>query len=401
MLFRSIYMNTFMRGPTVQVSDDDEELDIQKSSSFQIPRVGGGNGYISPPTGAAGPNLGTDMLINRRKVSNEVMSLSSSSRDGSEYSESDAGSPRRTPVSKSPSPPQYQQPSYQQPSYQQPSYQQPSYQQQSRQQFESESETETVSDNGPNNNQNDGFSNRFRAERSRLESELDEKKEILYQMDRLEAKGYNLPRKFSMQSDLEEMRAEYHRILREKEIDASIQFQRKALMFCVSGIEFLNNRFDPFSAKLDGWSEQVHDRVSDYDDIFEELHEKYKGSGQKMAPELRLLLGVGGSAFMYHLTQSDFERFRTKIVSINNDKFRNISEWNYFPTYRIYNQSRYTPMLVHKTDKTIEKPLYLKFKCDNCDDIFIHRDMEIIKNQYKLLCKNCSFTNKKIGRAHV
>lgn len=98
--------------------------------------------------------------------------------------------------------------------------------------------------------------------------------------------------------------------------------------------------------------------------------------------------------FMYHLTQSDFERFRTKIVSINNDKFRNISEWDYFPTYRIYNQSRYTPMLVHKTDKTIEKPLYLKFKCDNCDDIFIHRDMEIIKNQYKLLCKNCSFTNK-------
>ena len=98
--------------------------------------------------------------------------------------------------------------------------------------------------------------------------------------------------------------------------------------------------------------------------------------------------------FLYHLTQSDFERVRTKIISINNDKFRNISEWDYFPTYRIYNQTRYTPMLVHKTDNTVEKPLYLKFKCDNCDDVFIHRDMEIIKNQYKLLCKSCSFTNK-------
>ena len=305
-------MNTFMRGPTVQVSDDDEELDIQKSSSFQIPRVGGGNGYISPPTGAAGPNLGTDMLINRRKVSNEVMSLSSSSRDGSEYSESEIGSPRRTPIPPSP-PRQYQPP----PPPQQPIYNQS--QTNFNNQYESESDSDTEEDNRPNmsmNNTNDGFSNRFRAERSRLENELDEKKEILYQMDRLEAKGYKLPRKFSMQSDLEEMRAEYHRILREKEIDASIQFQRKALMFCVSGIEFLNNRFDPFSAKLDGWSEQVHDRVNDYDDIFEELHEKYKGSGQKMAPELRLLLGVGGSAFMYHLTQSMFKQSKTQLPGV-------------------------------------------------------------------------------------
>ena len=305
-------MNTFMRGPTVQVSDDDEELDIQKSSSFQIPRVGSANGYISPPTGAAGPNLGTDMLINRRKVSNEVMSLSSSSRDGSEYSESEIGSPRRTPIPPSP-PRQYQPP----PPPQQPIYNQS--QTNFNNQYESESDSDTEEDNRPNmsmNNTNDGFSNRFRAERSRLENELDEKKEILYQMDRLEAKGYKLPRKFSMQSDLEEMRAEYHRILREKEIDASIQFQRKALMFCVSGIEFLNNRFDPFSAKLDGWSEQVHDRVGDYDDIFEELHEKYKGSGQKMAPELRLLLGVGGSAFMYHLTQSMFKQSKTQLPGV-------------------------------------------------------------------------------------
>lgn len=98
--------------------------------------------------------------------------------------------------------------------------------------------------------------------------------------------------------------------------------------------------------------------------------------------------------FLYHLTQDDFERIKSKIISINNDKFRDISEWNYFPTYRIYNQTRYTPMLINKTDNSVEKPLYLKFKCDNCDDLFIHRDMEVVKNQYKILCKNCSLTNK-------
>jgi hypothetical protein len=59
---------------------------------------------------------------------------------------------------------------------------------------------------------------------------------------------------------------------------------------------------------LDGWSEQVHENVNDYDDIFEELHDKYKGSGAKMAPELRLLLSLSGSAFMFHLTNSMFKQ---------------------------------------------------------------------------------------------
>lgn len=154
----------------------------------------------------------------------------------------------------------------------------------------------------------DSLGNRLSAEKARIESEMNEKKEILYQMDRLEAKGFRLPRKFSMQSPLEEMRSEYHRILREKEVDASVRFQRKMLMAFVTGIEFLNTRFDPFDVKLDGWSEHVHENVNDYDDIFEELHEKYKATGKKMAPELRLLMSLSGSAFMFHLTNSMFKQ---------------------------------------------------------------------------------------------
>ena len=49
-----------------------------------------------------------------------------------------------------------------------------------------------------------------------------------------------------------------------------------------------------------------HEGIHDYDDIFEELHEKYK-SKAKMAPELRLLLSLGGSAFMFHLTNTMFK----------------------------------------------------------------------------------------------
>jgi len=98
--------------------------------------------------------------------------------------------------------------------------------------------------------------------------------------------------------------------------------------------------------------------------------------------------------FLYHLTLDDYERFQNKIISINNDKFMNISDWTYFPTYRVYNQSRYSPILIHKSDNLCEKPIYIKFKCDNCDCPFIHRDIEVIKNHYKLLCQECSLTNK-------
>ena len=40
----------------------------------------------------------------------------------------------------------------------------------------------------------------------------------------------------------------------------------------LTGVEFMNNKFDPFSIKLDGWSESVNEEVMDYDEIFEAVH---------------------------------------------------------------------------------------------------------------------------------
>ena len=133
-----------------------------------------------------------------------------------------------------------------------------------------------------------------------------EKTELLYQFDRMEKKGLKIPKRFTMESSLDDMKMEFDRIKKDKEVDASIAFQRKMLIACATGVEFLNSKFDPFDIKLDGWSENIHESVDDYDDIFEELHHKYK-SKSKMAPELQLLMMVGGSAFMFHLTNSMFK----------------------------------------------------------------------------------------------
>lgn len=143
------------------------------------------------------------------------------------------------------------------------------------------------------------------------------KERILYDMEKLRRKGVRFPRSFTMASDLNEMESEYNRIKKDLETEKGVRFQRQMLMTCVNGIEFLNNKFDPFDVKLDGWSESVHENISDYDDVFEELYEKYSGTG-KMAPEIRLLFMLGGSALLFHMTKSMFSSASPQIADILN-----------------------------------------------------------------------------------
>lgn len=154
------------------------------------------------------------------------------------------------------------------------------------------------------NSESPRHSNRFR-EKSREEIN-NEKTEMLYQFDRMEKKGFKIPKKFSMESSLDDMKSEFDRIKKDKEVDTSVAFQRKMMLAFTTGVEFLNNKFDPFDVKLDGWSENVHESIDDYDEVFEELHNKYS-SKSKMSPEMKLIMMMGGSAFMFHLTNSMFK----------------------------------------------------------------------------------------------
>lgn len=138
------------------------------------------------------------------------------------------------------------------------------------------------------------------------EDMLREKFKYLRKLEALEKKGVELSKKYSMESSLQEMMGEYETIMDEKTKQNSVKFQGNMLMAVINGIEFLNNKFDPFDIKLDGWSDQVQENITDYDDIFGELHEKYK-SKASMAPELKLLFQLGGSAMMVHMTNTMFK----------------------------------------------------------------------------------------------
>ena len=135
---------------------------------------------------------------------------------------------------------------------------------------------------------------------------LKEKFGYLRKLEALERKGQRLTKNYTMESSLDEMKGEYEMIVSEKEREASVRFQAKMLMACVTGITFLNQRFDPFDVNLEGWDETVQENVRDYDDVFAELHNKYQ-SKAKIAPELKLLFMLGGSAVMAHMSNTMFK----------------------------------------------------------------------------------------------
>lgn len=138
------------------------------------------------------------------------------------------------------------------------------------------------------------------------EEMLREKFKVLRKLESLEKKGVDLTKKYSMESNLLEMQGEYEMIMEEKAAKNSVKFQANMMMAVINGIEFLNSRFDPFDIKLDGWGDQINENISDYDEVFGELYEKYK-SKASMSPELKLLFQLGGSAMMVHMTNTMFK----------------------------------------------------------------------------------------------
>jgi hypothetical protein len=137
------------------------------------------------------------------------------------------------------------------------------------------------------------------------EQEFLKKTEGLTMLERMDKRGI-VGNKMTVANTLEEIQAEVERRKDSKALETSLRFQRSMLTTVSNGLEFLNSRFDPLGIKLDGWSEQVSENIEDYDEIFEELYDKYKDKS-KVAPEVRLVMSLGLSAAMCHVTNTMFK----------------------------------------------------------------------------------------------
>ena len=140
-----------------------------------------------------------------------------------------------------------------------------------------------------------------------FEAERQEKTELINKLQRLESKGYPVSKRFTMDNSIDEIKQEFTRLVDARNLESSLRFQRQMMMGAITGLEWMNNKFDPFDIKLEGWSESVHTNIEDFDEIFEELYDKYKDRG-KMPPEMRLMMAVAGSGFMCHVSNSFFRQ---------------------------------------------------------------------------------------------
>jgi hypothetical protein len=122
------------------------------------------------------------------------------------------------------------------------------------------------------------------------------KRAMLRKLEEWHSKGMlsNQYSHFTMESSFEEIEDEYESALDDKRKKDSIKLQGWWFMTAINSVEYMNAAFNPFDLNLDGWGEQVSEDIESYEEIFGELHEKYKGG--KLSPELSLLLRIGFSA---------------------------------------------------------------------------------------------------------
>ena len=124
--------------------------------------------------------------------------------------------------------------------------------------------------------------------------------------DLVERYGVKLSRHFSIDDDPDEMEAEYTMHKERRNKTNQVKFYKQILLNIVCGAEFLNEKYNPFEFKLKDWSKQVAADMDDYTEVLEELYEKYKDRGGKMAPEIRLLFMIIMSGVTFHLSQALF-----------------------------------------------------------------------------------------------
>jgi hypothetical protein len=128
--------------------------------------------------------------------------------------------------------------------------------------------------------------------------------ELLRKLCEIKAKGYQLSKEYDFNSSLEEMEYEYELLRSFADKRNGVKIFKSGMLQAVSVIEFLNDKYDPFDFQLSGWGEHMSVEIDSWEDVLEEIYEKYKGSGKKMAPEIKLLYLIIASGSAFHFSKS-------------------------------------------------------------------------------------------------
>lgn len=130
------------------------------------------------------------------------------------------------------------------------------------------------------------------------------KVELLRIFQELEQRGVRISSLYSMSSNLEDMEQEYEILKSVENKKQAVKLYKGFMINGIQALEFLNETYNPFDFHLKGWSEHIGSSADDYNDVLGELYEKYKNTGRKIEPELKLVIMLMMSATTFHATQT-------------------------------------------------------------------------------------------------
>ena len=158
------------------------------------------------------------------------------------------------------------------------------------------------------------------SEESLTPEEIDHRKdEGIAKLRKYSIKGYESDKIYTRAHTLTEIEDAVERVEDQINLDKSIKWYRKITMFSANLVEWVEKKFNFFGLHLNGWAENLYENLDEFDEIFEELHEKYKGV-VKVPPEIKLLTMFFGSAYIYHVSQSsNQDKIQEKIFLKNPD----------------------------------------------------------------------------------
>ncbi len=146
------------------------------------------------------------------------------------------------------------------------------------------------------------FSSGLFSRRTHAMSEDDIRREKSYLLQQYQNKNRDQrysPKRFSMDSSLEDIQNELQFITSKREMENSMSTWKRSFLMCAQGIVQLNTTYDPFNFKVDlsDWAADLHhdvDTEGKYDEVLEELITKWRGK-MPMSPEMKLLVMMGTS----------------------------------------------------------------------------------------------------------
>jgi len=229
--------------------------------------------------------------------------------------------------------------------------------------------------------------------------------ELLRKLCEIKAKGYQLSKDYDFNSSLEEMEYEYDLLKSFVDKRNGVKIFKNGMLQAVSVIEFLNDKYDPFDFHLSGWGEHMSVEVDSWEDVLEEIYEKYKGTGKKMAPEIKLLYLIIASASAFHFSKSQASKLPglDSVLSSNPGLLSKImnpkkTESSQFMTPQELNIEKQREELKKKETESKQKTQQQYIQQLQKQ---LEKQNEMLQNQQNILNQKVSETNNKMFGASL